>query len=362
MSPIQKKLLNWFSIYGRDLPWRKTYTPYHIWISEIMLQQTQMKRATAYFNHWMEKFPDITNIAKSSEEELMKLWEGLGYYSRARNIFKTAKILVQAHNSELPADHKTLLKLPGIGRYTAGAIMSLAFNQEYAIVDANIERLYARLFNIDTPVKSKENQHFIWRQAKELIPQGKARYFNQALMELGGLICLPKNPKCGQCPISGHCAALGLKVTDKRPVPVKLPDSISIEMVTGLLAHNGKIFIQKRPENDAWGGLWEFPTGRLKRNETPEQALKREYQEKTELKINDLKKITTVKHSYTKYRVTLHCFSCGLENVQSKPTLHAAQEYRWVIPKELARFAFPAGHRKLIDFIHANRHHLALDI
>lgn len=318
-----------------------------------MLQQTQMERATVYFNRWVKNFPDIASIAKSSEEEILKLWEGLGYYSRARNIFKTADILVQHHDSALPADHKTLLKLPGIGNYTAGAIMSLAFNREYPIVDANIERLYARLFNIDTPVKSKENHHFIWRQAKKLIPQGKARYFNQALMELGGLICLPKNPKCGKCPLSEHCEALSLETVSERPVPGKTSNTIYIEMVTGILTHKGKIFIQKRLENDVWPGLWEFPGGRLNPNETPEQALQREYREETEFKINDLKKITTVKHSYTKYRVTLHCFYCGLENGQSKPTLHAAQEYRWVTPKELARFGFPAGHRKLIDFIHA---------
>ena len=161
MTPFQKKLLAWFAKHGRDLPWRRTYTPYHIWISEIMLQQTQMDRAVAYFNRWTKRFPDIRSVAQASEEEVFKLWEGLGYYTRARNILKTADILVRQHGGNLPAEHKTLLQLPGIGKYTAGAIMSLAFNMEYPIVDANIERVFSRIYNIDTPVKEKENQRLI---------------------------------------------------------------------------------------------------------------------------------------------------------------------------------------------------------
>lgn len=351
MTTFQKNLLAWFQKNHRDLPWRKNYDPYHIWISEIMLQQTQMERATSYFDRWVEKLPDIQSIANTSEEKILKFWEGLGYYSRARNILKTAKILVQQHDGILPADHELLLKLPGIGRYTAGAIMSLAFNQEHPIVDANVERVFARFFNIDTPVKNKENINFIWNKAKELIPKGKARFFNQALMELGALICLPKNPKCKSCPVSKKCITHRLDIVDERPIPGKITKFIQIEMVTGILTHKGKIFIQKRNENDVWAGLWEFPGGRLKTNETSKQALQREYLEETEFKITDLKKITTVKHGYTKYRVTLHCFYCYLENGLSKPTLHAAQEYRWVTHKELNNYAFPAGHRKLIEFI-----------
>lgn len=355
MTSFQETLLSWFHKNHRDLPWRKTYDPYHIWISEIMLQQTQMERAISYFERWIEKLPDIKSVANSSEEKILKLWEGLGYYSRARNIFKTAKILVQEHNGTLPAAHKSLLNLPGIGKYTAGAIMSLAFNQEYPIVDANIKRVFARFFNIDTPVKTKENINFIWDKEKKLIPKRKARFFNQALMELGALICLPKNPKCRSCPVSKKCMAHRLDVVDERPIPGKAKNFVYIDMVTGILTHKGKIFIQKRNKNDVWAGLWEFPGGKLKVNETPQQALQREYFEETEFKITDLKKITIVKHGYTKYRVTLHCFYCSLKNGQSKPTLHAAQEYRWVTHKELINYAFPAGHRKLIDLIHTEK-------
>ena len=351
MTPFQKQLLAWFAAQSRDLPWRRTYTPYHIWISEIMLQQTQMDRVVDYFIRWMKRFPDIQSLTQTSEEEVFKLWEGLGYYTRAKNILKTADILVRQYDSNLPADHQALLKLPGIGKYTAGAIMSLAFNKDYPIVDANIERLFSRIFNIDTPIKNKENRHFIWQKAKELIPPGEARYFNQALMELGALICTPQNPLCPHCPVQKHCEAFRLGVVNQRPISNKSKNIIPIEMVTGVLIHQGKIFIQKRLENDVWGNLWEFPGGRLKPGENPEEALCREYLEETEFQIGKLKKIMVVNHGYTRYRVTLHCYYCAIINGKTTPALHAAQESRWIKPSELKKFAFPAGHRKLIATI-----------
>lgn len=351
MTPFQKTLLAWFDKHGRDLPWRRTYTPYHIWISEIMLQQTQMDRVVAYFSRWIQRFPDVQNVVQVSEEEAFKLWEGLGYYTRVRNILRTAEILVRQFNGNLPADHQALLSLPGIGKYTAGAIMSLAFNKEYPIVDANIERVFSRIFNIDTPIKEKEAQRFIWRKAKELIPPGEARHFNQALMELGALVCTPKNPLCNACPVRDDCEALRLGVVTERPIPIKSNTTIPIEMVTGILIHQGKIFIQKRLQDDIWANLWEFPGGRLKPGESPEEALRREYLEETELRIGNLEKIMKVKHSYTRYRVTLHCFYCTLLNGHATPVLHAAQEYRWISPRDLKNFAVPAGHRKLIASI-----------
>ncbi|MDH3775739.1 MAG: A/G-specific adenine glycosylase, partial [Desulfobulbaceae bacterium] len=168
MKKLQQQLLDWFQENARELPWRKTYTPYHVWISEIMLQQTQMDRVVDYFNRWISRFPDLKSIAGACEQDVLKLWEGLGYYSRARNIIKSANILVAEYCGKLPADHNQLLKLPGIGKYTAGAIMSIAFNKEYPLVDANIERVFARLFNLAQPVKDKKTSAFIWRKAGDL--------------------------------------------------------------------------------------------------------------------------------------------------------------------------------------------------
>ncbi len=350
MTKLQHKILAWFQENARELPWRKTYDPYHVWISEIMLQQTQMDRAVAYFNRWISRFPDIVSITRASEEEVLKLWEGLGYYSRARNIVKSAHILLAEYNGKLPADFDLLLKLPGLGKYTAGAIMSIAFNKEYPLVDANIERVFARLFNLAKPVKDTKINVFIWQKTRELLPEGRAREFNQALMELGALVCIAKNPRCKICPIRTDCLAFSLDLIAERPVLKESPKTIFIEMATGILQHDGRILIQKRKSNGVWANLWEFPGGRLEAGETPEIALVREYLEETELVVGNLKKITTVKHSYTIYRVTLHCYFCSSLDGRFEPVLHGAQEYRWVKPGELSYYAFPAGHRKLIQY------------
>ncbi len=351
MSPptLQDALLRWFARHGRDLPWRRTYLPYHIWVSEIMLQQTQMDRVILYFNRWLDRFPDIASLTEAREQEVLLLWEGLGYYSRAKNILKTADLLCRRHGGALPEDHGALLELPGIGRYTAGAIMSLAFNLHHPIVDANVERLFARLFNLTAPVKEKHTHALIWQKAAELIPEGKARFFNQALMEMGALICLPRSPRCDACPVRNYCEAFAQGVVNERPIAGKAKEIIPITMASGILRHQGKIYIQKRLADDVWPNLWEFPGGRIKEGETPEQALIREYREETGFYIHGLEKIATIKHSFTKYRVTLHCYSCHLQNNDTTPVLHAAQEYLWISEDELENFAFPAPHRNLIN-------------
>ena len=348
MKKLQLTLLKWFRKNARDLPWRKTYAPYHVWISEIMLQQTQMDRVVEFFNRWIARFPDIESITRANEEEVLKLWEGLGYYARVRNIMKSAKIIQAQHNGRLPAEHDQLLKLPGIGRYTAGAIMSIAFNIAYPLVDANIERVFARLFNLAKPVKDKKTHTFIWEKAADMLPRDKAREFNQALMELGALVCIARNPRCKICPIIQHCQAYNLNLVADRPVLKAPPKTIFIEMATAILVHQGRILIQKRKSRGVWANLWEFPGGRLEQGETPEMALVREYMEETELAVGNLKKIITVQHSYTIYRVTLHCYCCSLLAGRSEPVLHTAQEYRWVKPGELSDYAFPSGHRKFI--------------
>jgi A/G-specific adenine glycosylase len=360
MKKNQDKILVWFQEHARDLPWRTTYSPYHVWISEIMLQQTQMDRVIDYFNRWIARFPTIADVASADEEDVLKLWEGLGYYTRARNIMRTATILMKDHSGEMPAEYDTLLRMPGIGNYTAGAIMSIAFNEEYPLVDANIERIFARLFNLDKPVKEKKTHAFIWRKAEELLPQGRAREFNQALMELGALVCISRNPRCSICPIRNECQAFSLDVVSKRPVLQSPPRTIFIEMATGILKHENRILIQKRKSKGVWANLWEFPGGRLEPGETPEMALVREYREETELAVASLQKITTVHHSYMNYRVTLHCYFCSLADDRYEPVLHGAQEYRWIEPDELLHYAFPSGHRKLIAHLRRTGDFLSL--
>jgi A/G-specific adenine glycosylase len=350
---IQLQLMRWFERVGRDLPWRKDYHPYHVWISEIMLQQTQMERGVTFFYRWIEELPDIGSVAAASEEKIMKLWEGLGYYARARNLHKAAKEMVKKYSGELPQEHSTLLTLPGIGPYTASAIASIAFNQDYPVVDANVERVFSRLFDIDTPLKEKDSQKRIEALALQLLPTGKSRQFNQALMEFGGILCTPKKPQCPRCPIAKQCLSLLRGVVNERPIPVKGKQIIPIEMVTGVLVSSQRVFIQKRLAHDIWGGLWEFPGGRVEEGETLEEAVAREYLEETEFQVEVCEKITTVIHHYTRYKVILHCYICKLLS-SKKAVLHAAQEAKWIAVEELQDFGFPAGHRKLLSYIEKN--------
>ncbi|MEW6426602.1 MAG: A/G-specific adenine glycosylase [Thermodesulfobacteriota bacterium] len=350
---IQQALLAWFDRHQRDLPWRRTYSPYHVWISEVMLQQTQMIRGVAYFQRWCRRFPDVARLAEASRDEVYKLWEGLGYYRRADNLLATALRLMAEHKGELPADYGQLRRLPGIGPYTAAAIMSLAFNEDYPVVDANVERVFSRLFDIPAPVKS--SRAFIETKARALLPQGRSRLFNQALMELGALICTPKRPACPRCPLAPHCEARQQGTVAERPVRGPVKEPVRIRMATGIIVRDGRIFIQKRLADDVWGNLWEFPGGRLQEGETPEAALLREIGEETGFTVLGLTPITTVHHSYTIYRVTLHGFACCLAGPDLRPPrLTAAQEGRWIRPEEIEDYAFPAGHRMLIE--HLRRH------
>ncbi|MCL7489110.1 MAG: A/G-specific adenine glycosylase [Desulfobulbaceae bacterium] len=344
---FRNALLDWFGANQRDLPWRRTYDPYHIWVSEVMLQQTQMERGVEYFNRWMERFPDIRSLADASEQEVLKAWEGLGYYSRARNIRAAADVLLAEYGGVVPEDYAALLALPGIGPYTAAAVMSIAFNQPYPVIDANVERLFARIDNVARPMKEKAVYQNLEKILATMLRTAPPRDFNQALMELGALVCRPRNPLCGECPLGTQCRALAAGTVMQRPVLPPRKETIDIVMACAILKHNGKFFIQQRRSDDVWGGLWEFPGGRLKNGESAAQAAARELYEETELRAVNLDPFRTVTHHYTRYRVTLHAFFCNISKVP-EPRLHAATAFRWVALDELDRYPFPSGHRQLI--------------
>jgi A/G-specific adenine glycosylase len=348
---IVDSLLHWFAKNQRSLPWRKEYSPYQTWISEAMLQQTRTNTVLPYYERWMQRFPDIHSVAAAPEDDVLKHWEGMGYYSRARNIHKTARIVVERFAGVFPDDYDRIIELPGIGRYTAGAIMSLAFNREYPVVDGNVERVFARWFNLEKPVKTKVSQDFINTMAQALIPQGKARDFNQALMELGAVICVPKTPHCQNCPVRMFCASERLGVVAQRPVAGSRKSVVPIEVVLGVLVHRRRVLIQKRPDAGLMGGLWEFPGGKLQNGETPEQALRREFHEELQIDVDPIRKLAVIRHQYTSFRVILHCYLCRFHEHPQPVTLSAAVDCRWVTADELNEFPFPAANRKLITML-----------
>ncbi len=330
LPELQQALLAWFDANARPLPWRRHYTPYEVWISEIMLQQTQMERGVSYFLRWMERFPDLPALAAAFEEDVLHAWEGLGYYSRARNLLAAARLVMQEHGGVFPSDPEAIRALPGIGPYTTAAIASIAFNLPVACIDANVERVIARVFDVDSPVKSGPAAARIAELARRILPEGEARRHNQARMELGALVC-GKKPRCGQCPLARFCTALHLGIVHERPVPGKKAEITPIEVVTGVLSSHDRVFVQKRLPQGAWGGLWEFPGGRVE---------------------------GIIRHGYTPYPVRVPCFAQALVTDDTPrppepPVLTAATACRWLERGELESLAMPAAHRKLADSLTA---------
>lgn len=352
-TKIVQPLLQWFRNTNRDLPWRRTYNPYHVWISEIMLQQTQMDRGVAYFLRWIKRFSDVQAVAGAEEQEILKYWEGLGYYARARNLHKAAKVIAYEFGGKVPCEYQRLLTLPGIGPYTAAAIASVAGNYDVPVIDANVTRVYARLFNIGEPVKERQVQKLLVEIAENLLPQGQARAYNQALMDLGGLVCTPKNPRCPECPVAVSCRSLQAGTVAERPVVGPKRNIITVHRVAGLIRWNEKIFIQQRKADDVWGGLWEFPGGQVAEGEPGDKVVLR-ISEDTGLSVALVKPITKVIHQYTHHKIILNCFLCTLVEEKSEPVLSSACNYRWISLDELKQFAFPAGPRKVLEYIRIN--------
>lgn len=341
---MQKKLLHWFEKNQRPLPWRKNYEPYQVWISEIMLQQTQVTTMLPYFDRWMRELPSVEALAEVSPDRLLKLLEGLGYYSRARNLQKAAKILVAENGGRLYDDFEQLLSLPGIGRYTAGAIMSIAYNKDFPVVDGNVVRVLARLRDYRENVK--DAGEYFWDEAVELLPKGHAREFNQALMEFGALQCTPQSPNCGNCPLKNDCKAFAAGKQNDLPNKGAAQVKKAISVAIGIIQHEGKVFIQKRRDQGLMAGLWEFPGGQVEIGETAKGALEREIQEELGVTMTGVKPFMRLKHSYTSYQVDLHCFLADYS--VGRVTLKAATEGKWVKPEELKNFAFPAANGKII--------------
>jgi A/G-specific adenine glycosylase len=330
-------LLAWYGQHARQLPWRGNPDPYAIWVSEIMLQQTRVESVIPYFLRWMDRFPGPTELAQASQQEVLALWEGLGYYSRARNLHRAAQIIMTEWGGKLPADPQALARLPGIGRYTAGAIASIAFGLDAPALDGNIRRVLARLFDIAEPVSTPTGKKHLWELAASHLPAGKAGDYNQALMDLGATICTPRSPDCPRCPLAGMCLSYAAGIQEARPVNASRPPIPHYLVTAAVIRRGQQVLIAQRPDHGLLGGLWEFPGGKLQPDEDLVACLKREIGEELAAEIEVDDQLGTYKHAYTHFRVTLHAYYCKLHN-GTQPQPVQVQALRWVELAELGEY------------------------
>jgi A/G-specific adenine glycosylase len=333
---FQDRLHTWYGKNARDLPWRETKDSYRIWVSEIMLQQTRVETVIPYYTRWMTEFPTLHSLAKARQDQVLSGWEGLGYYSRARNLHQASKIVVEEYQGRLPQDSISLQTLPGIGRYTAGAIASIAFGIDVPVLDGNVRRVYTRYFNISTPIQTSGTERTLWQIAQELLPTGRVGEFNQALMELGALICHPKNPDCENCPLAAGCLANDLDLQESLPVRKGKSPLPHLQVTAAVIQENRKVFLAKRPPNGLLGGMWEFPGGKQEDKETLPETLEREIREELSVPISVGEPLGVYHHAYTHYKVTLHAFYCSLNSRDIRLTFHT--ESAWVTLDSLSNY------------------------
>ena len=346
---VRQSLSQWYETHKRILPWRKTADPYRIWVSEVMLQQTRVKTVIPYYSTFLFRFPDIFHLAAADTDRLLKTWEGLGYYARARNLQKAARIVVDDFNGCIPDTRDELIKLPGIGDYIASAVLSIAFGKPHAVADGNVKRLLARLFEIEEPVNKPASHRVFKAYAGELIRDSDPGTFNQAMMEAGAELCLPKNPACGACPIRFHCRAFSKRRTNELPLRIPRKKVPTVRIAAGIVRKNGKLLITRRKPDGLLGGLWEFPGGKLKKNEDAASACAREIFEETGIKVAIESHLTRVHHAYTHFKIEMDVFYCS--HVSGDVRLNGPCDFRWIALEDIDRFAFPKANLKFIPMI-----------
>lgn len=345
-------LLNWYSQHARQLPWRKDPEPYSVWVSEIMLQQTRVEAVIPYFERWVERFPSLAALANAPLQSVLVMWEGLGYYSRARNLHRAAHIVMTELNGQIPGDPVELARLPGIGRYTAGAIASIAFGIDAPALDGNIRRVLARVFDVSEPARSSAGEKRLWELAQAYLPAGKAGAYNQAMMDLGALVCTPRSPVCSNCPLAEICLANRKGLQKQRPVQTPRLRTPHYTVTAAVICREGKLLIAQRPADGLLGGLWEFPGGKLQPGESLVDCLKREICEELGSEIEVRHLLGSYRHAYTHFKVTLHAFHCRLTN-GDLPRPIEAQALRWVNLEGLHDFPMGKIDRQIARDLHS---------
>jgi A/G-specific adenine glycosylase len=335
-------LLGWFAGHRRDLPWRKNRSLYRVWVAEIMLQQTQAVTVNGYYRRFLKRFPSLARLAAAPLHDVLKVWEGLGYYSRARHFWLAAHLVRKKHGGRIPTAYAEFRKLPGVGEYTAAAVLSIACGRALAAVDGNVLRVVCRWQGIETDIRRRTTRDAVRAFLQEIIPPAAPGEFNEALMELGALVCTPKKPACGQCPLRPCCHAHGSGLTAALPVKSRRLPPPLYQVVLAVIVRGGKIFVQQRPEEGHLGGLWEFPGGKCAAGESPELAVVRECREELGAEVEVLAKLARVSHAYTHFKIVLHVFACRLRGSIPRPL----QPHAWVKGGDLEKYPFPAANHK----------------
>ncbi len=345
---FRSSLLNWYDQFKRVLPWRDCGDPYKIWLSEIMLQQTRVDQATPYFNRFISRFPTVYDLAEADQQEVLKVWEGLGYYSRARNLHHAAKTVVNKFDGKVPDNWDDIKKLKGVGPYTASAVLSIAYQKPHAVVDGNVIRVLSRYFGIEEDVRSTKTKNLIQDYATDLIDEERPGDFNQALMELGATVCAPSNAECKSCPLKVNCTAYKTMKTDEIPYKSPAKKRPHHHIGVGIIQNEQQnVLIALRPEDAMLGGLWEFPGGKQKKDEEIEDTVIRELNEELGVDVSITRPFMKLDHAYSHFKITLHAFLCELKN--GTPSPNSSQRVRWVSLRELNDYPFPKANRKLTE-------------
>ncbi len=345
---IQEALLKWYKTNKRDLPWRKTSDPYRIWISEIMLQQTQVETVKGYYERFLKAFPTVEALALCDDDKLMKLWEGLGYYSRARNLKRAAYIIYTEHNGNMPNTQAEIRKLPGIGPYTAGAVLSIAFGLAEPAVDGNVIRVYSRLFAITEFVDKKEVKALIAEVADALVHTGDPSSYNQSLMELGALVCTPRNPKCDACPLKNKCQALARGIHTELPKKAPKKAKKQVDLYALVIKKDDQFMLVKRPSSGLLQGLWSLPSVEFvkdsKEAATPEGHCLDYLSDELGVEATFVKKLGSTNHVFTHIKWFIHVFE--LEWIGGQ--LPDFPDAKWVSREMLEDYALPTAYKKAL--------------
>ncbi len=344
---FRRALVDWYGRHARDLPWRRTRDPYAVWVSEIMLQQTQVATVEPYFERFLAALPDIAALAAADEDEVLRLWEGLGYYRRARQMHQAARKIVAEHDGGFPRDAAALRALPGIGRYTAGAILSIAFDAREPILEANATRVLSRLLAYREDPSRPPGQRLLWSFAAALVPRRNAGTFNQALMELGSTVCLPRAPHCDRCPAKRRCPTREAGLQDAIPPPAKKTRYERRHEAAVVVRRDRLVLVRRCGEDERWAGLWDFPRFAIAapRPDVPRRELVERVRERTGILIEPGERIAVIKHGVTRFRITLTCHEATY--VSGAPSASDDGSLRWVMPAELERLPLSVTGRRI---------------